>query len=520
LKRLTTTIIFLSLFFIVHADGGFNRPIQPTGNILIQPKVTKNKLKGIAFWLDGCLGDKIELELPSDGYGWFSQSNPILPFYYPINPTDTFVFKMNAIHPTWKYSYGSFQDYNGQSNACPIVITMTPNTQTTFVSGIAVSSCQHIKITGRYSTDNDTNHTASLSDNYGLYVSNPAGDMNGVGVAILGRSRDVFVERVKVYQKTYGFWAKQDPSCDTSMNYMGPWSFRMDSVTIKQCVFLNIGQDVGYDGNTDPTGDRDPIFCDSAFYQFKPMRISNHDICYNYVDSARRTGMQQSGADQGYNQIRYNIVKNMGYEFNQQQGDGIAIGGMTINCHVFGNTIKNTFLYGILNFGCGTNYINDNIIDSSGFIPINLQPYRDTMPTFNMDSLISKIRRETGAGLEYSDTILINTYSRPSNILLSTKKTIPSTTKTDIIKFNVLGENATTGEPHGSILFADFSVYPGDWTQNSVCCGNTSLLGTVTITRFPYNPGTGTVTWPIMEFNCYKQYLKLKKGRVPSPVNL
>jgi parallel beta-helix repeat protein len=77
---------------------------------------------------------------------------------------------------------------------------------------------------------------------------------------------------------------------------------------------------------------------------------------------------------------------------------------MTRNCHVYNNTISNTFIYGIESFGVGINYIENNTVDSSGYL---------------------------------SDSV--NTVSQPSNILVSPKETNPFDSTTIIIRNNKLG---------------------------------------------------------------------------------
>lgn len=504
--KLLTTIIFLLSFFIAKADY----ITRPSNGKMVQPKVKKNKLKGLVFWLDGCLGDVIELEVPSDGYGWFSQGyDPFGAFYYPINPTDTFVLKTNPLHTDWKFSYFSLNSYNGQSHACPIVVKGYDLQTVQLTAGVDLQNVTHMKVSGRYSTDTDTTTLASAEGNYTLLVLNPLPDLNGVALGVQGKSRDVLIEKVRVQNKTYGNWTKTDPRCDTSYNYNGDWSWRLDSIFIYQCYFKNIGQDCIYAGNTDPTGTRPKTDCfpDSTVY-YLPMRCSNIDIAHNRVDSCLRTGIQLSGADKGFNQIRDNYVLNCGYEFNQQQGTAYSIGGMTAGTEVKNNVGKNTFIYNGLDFGVGTSYWHDNIFDSAGIIKWN-DIYKD------LDSFAA------ANGMTASGGYLLNSNSAPGNMIFSTKLSIPTTTKTAIVKNNRLGANMTTASPNGNVLFADFSAYPGDWTQNNVCCGNTRIdnSGAVTIDRFAYNPGSGSITWPVMLFTCYKQYIKIPKGRKPNPVN-
>jgi hypothetical protein len=402
-----------------------------------------------------------------------------------LNPGDT--VKLNA-SSTW--SYFSFANFNGTST-CPIVITTSSyDSIVTLSAGIEGANSSYVKITGRRPGDDGS--TTTLSDWYGLYVTNPS-DVNGVAINIAKESQcsHMEVDRVRVYKKTYGVWAKVEVSCDTTLNYMGDWSFRMDSMHIHHSYFSNIGQDVLYIGSTGQLPTDRPIECDSAgtpvtkYYQ--PMRLSNVLVHHNTIDSANRTAIQVSGADEGSQLIYNNTITRTGYEYNQQQGTGISIGGMTQGHYVTNNNISKTFLYGIFDIGAGIGHIEDNTVDSSGYIPIN--------SFVNMDSLATATSC-TNAG----NNILKNTASNPGNILLSTKETVPSETKTAIIRNNLVGANATTGDPLGDISFANFSSFPQDWTEANVVCGNTRIDGVTAV-----EPNTFTYLgnpWPVYSTDC------------------
>jgi dienelactone hydrolase len=364
-----------------------------------------------------CNGVKRYMVPGGDG-GKYMNGNPaVTTWYAPINPGDTLV--LNA-RDSW--SYFSIAEYSGTA-ACPIVI-QNEGGQVWLTQGIATTSCKYVKITG--SGDPNTY--------YGFRVYNPGQDINGVAVCITGKSRVMEVERVDVYKKTYGVWAKQDPMCDESFNYP---NYIMDSIEIHHCKFKNIGQDCIYAGNTDPLGTRE-YWCDGQYKHFIPMRLSNINIHHLIIDSCNRTGIQLGGANSGYNQIHDNVVTRCGYEYNQYQGTGISIGGMTRNCHVYNNHIRNTFLYGILSFGVGTNYIENNTIDSTGWL--------DGAP---------------------------NSISRPSNILASPKETIPFDSTRIIIRNNKMGLNSTTDDTNIGIVVWG----PPTWATGNVVCSNTKLDG-------------------------------------------
>jgi poly(3-hydroxybutyrate) depolymerase len=368
--------------------------------------------------VNNCNGAKIYFNPGPDGGQYITGDPTVGGWYRQVNPGDTLVLRA---HQQW--SYFSIENYQGTA-ACPIVIT-NQGGQVWMTAGIEIKNSHHIKITG----------TGSPNHYYGFKIYNPGNDGVGVAIGIQGKSKNVEVERIDVRKKTYGVWAKQDPLCDPSFNYP---NYTMENIEVHHCRFRNIGQDCIYAGNTDPTGNRD-MYCNGQLVHYIPMRLSNISIHHNIIDSVNRTGIQVSGADQGYNEVYSNVIRNCGYELDQQQGTGISIGGMTKNCRVYNNQVTNTFLYGILSFGAGINYIENNVVDSSGWL----------------------------GGSP-------NNVSMPSNILLSTRHTIPFDSSTIIIRNNRLGKNAT---PDGNdIYFAQWG--PPTWTANSVVCGNTKLDGT------------------------------------------
>jgi poly(3-hydroxybutyrate) depolymerase len=360
--------------------------------------------------------------------GMFYSGKPTGLNYTVINPGDTIVLR--ATNNTW--SYFAMEDIHG-TPSCPIVI-INEGGQVRMTKGFDLKHCTNIKVSG-----------SGSSDAYGFYVYNPASNDNaGVALSLQGRSKNVEFEKVSVRKKTYGAWFKQDPLCADSVNYP---NWQMDNIKIHDCKFLNIGQDCIYAGNTNPTGTH-TLNCNGKTINPLPMRLSNIQIYNLIIDSCMRTGIQLSGADSGYNSIHDNIVTRCGYERNQFQGTGISIGGMTKNCHVYNNTIRNTFLYGILDLGAGTNYIENNIIDSSGYL--NGEP---------------------------------NMVTQPNNIFVDTRPTIPFDSARAIVRNNKVGKNA--GLRNQDIYFN--MTHPTYATGNLIC-GNTKLDGTTPATFYVY-PG-------------------------------
>jgi len=363
-----------------------------------------------------CNGTRKNIQPWPDGGIYFS-GKPTGFNYLPHQPGDTLVLRASLN----KWNYFSLDDVHG-SEACPIVI-INEGGVVELVRGITLTHCSNIKLTG-----------SGSSDFYGIKVHNPADDdQNGVAVAIMGRSRSIEVERIDVHKKTYGAWIKQDPGCVDSINYP---SWHMDNIKFHDSRFKNIGQDCIYAGNTDPIGSR-PVYCNGVETHPIPMRLSNISIYNLIIDSCNRTGIQLGGADSGYNAIYNNIVTRCGYELNQQQGTGISIGGMTTNCHVYGNKIRQTFLYGILALGIGTNYVENNDIDSSGYLGN-----------------------------------IVNTISQPGSIYVDTRPTIPFDSSRFVIRNNRLGKNASQG--NHDIFFEKTIESYAAW---NLICNNTRRDG-------------------------------------------
>ena len=348
--------------------------------------------------------------------------------YLAYSPGDTLVLR--ASNNTW--SYFNIEDFHG-TPSCPVVI-INEGGQVKMTKGIDIKHCTNIKVTG-----------SGSSDTYGFYIHNPAAnDNNGVAIAITGRCKSIEVEKIFVHKKTYGSWIKEDGSCIDSLNYPNWW---MDNIKMHDCKFVNIGQSAIYAGNTAPTGSR-PVECNGVTTYPIPMRLSNIQIYNNIVDSTMRSGIQLGGADSGYNAIYNNVVTRCGYEMNQQQGTGISVGGMTKNCHVYNNTIKNTFLYGIMCLGAGSNYIENNVIDSSGYL--------NGIP---------------------------NTPSMANGIFVDTRQTVPFDSAKVIIKNNKIGRSVS-GHEHDVFLNQTYYTY----AAGNQICGNTKLDG-ATPAKFYVQPG-------------------------------
>ena len=413
-----------------------------------------------------CSGTK-KYMIPGGDNGKYINGDTASWWHMQVNPGDTLILKAQI-----SWSYFRMENYNGTAN-CPIVV-INEGGQVWMTSGLDATNCHHVKMTG----------SGSPNTYYGFKVYNPGNDGYGVAIGIGGKSKHIEVERVDVVNKGYGVWAKQDPLCDVSFNYP---NYVMDDIEIHHCRFKRIFQDCIYAGNTDPLGER-ITYCNGVETHPVPMRLSNINIHHLIIDSCGRTGIQLSGADAGLNQIHDNVITNCGYEYNQWQGNAISIGGMTRNCYVYNNVIKNTFLYGIFDLGADSSFVYNNTIDSSGFLPID--------PSIDINALAAATSTTALPG-----HILKNTMSLPGNIQATTKPTLPNNTKTVFYRNNKLGANATTVQANGIIQFGWWGPAQ-DWTSNNKVCNNTRLNGTTPAKIDPFWYTTLNQYWPVFDSTC------------------
>lgn len=388
--------------------------------------------------------------------------NPSSGFYYPIQPGDTLRVKDTL----WAIS---LSEYTGTA-ACPIVITNAEGHYGVTKIGFDLYSIKHFELLGN----------ADASIPYGLQV-NGKGVNHGANfaVSIHGKSTNGKVKWMRIEEAGYAGQIKQDPACDTMFNYP---NLILSDFEIAYTQAKSIGQDGWYLGNTDPKGNRFYI-CGGDTMYFRPATVENIWVHHNTLDSLGRTAIQLSGA-KGSNLIEHNYVRSAGHELNPQQGTAISIGGMTEGTRVRYNTIRETFNYGIYDIGAGTNYIENNDIDSSGFLYV----------------------RRSSTGI--MDSLVVN--SGAVNILSRTDQTIPFSAKTIIIRNNRLGRNASSpfpaGDPLGAIAFPGWG--PPDFTVNNIICGNTYRNGVTPASVFTFNGFVYKVVCHII-----KNKITLPRGR-------
>lgn len=316
-------------------------------------------------------------------------------------PGDTLVFRASQ-NP---YSYVYIGGIKGEPGR-PVVI-INEGGQVQLKAGFSVEDCQYLKITG-----------SGSKDQYGFNVEGTG----GVACVIGKRSSDIEVSRLSVRNSEYGFWIKNEADCDSTIN-----NWVLNNISVHHCLFRNLSSQAFYAGTTAANGER-PIVCNGVQVFPKPGRLGNIKIYNNDIDSTGRSGIQLSAASAGMSEIYNNKIRHSGRQMNDQQGNGIALGSYT-RAYVHHNDIKHTLTNGISCFGSGLVRIENNTVDSSGFLH--------------------------GQKLAW-----------PWNILVDTRETIPADSIRVVIKNNRLG---IAGNKEHIYLGKTFNT----WAAGNEICNNT-----------------------------------------------
>jgi hypothetical protein len=332
---------------------------------------------------------------------------------FPIFPGDTLVLKA-SLNP---FSYLSLEDIHGSSNKPIVIINEGGQVK---IGAMAAKHCTYMKFTG-----------SGSPDKYGFYMTSPSG--GGTAWSVSGRSKNIEIERSQVWNESYIAWVKHEADCLDSLQYP---NWYIDSISFHDNKGSKIGQDGLYFGSTSPNGLR-PMSCGGVSVSPIPLRLSNIKIYNNIIDSCGRTAIQLSGGDGGNNEIYNNTIRRIGYELNQTQGSGIISGGKT-HVYIHDNYIRQTFQNGIFILGSGLNKVENNDIDSSGYL---------------------------GS--------IVNSLGQPTGILVDTRATVPLEKTLFQIKNNTLGKNAVKLGEH-IIVMKSFDTYQLD---NEIC-NNITQSGT------------------------------------------
>lgn len=261
---------------------------------------------------------------------------------FSYSPGDTFVL-------TGKWSYCTLENVYGTADKKVVIINQGGQVQLS--SGFSLTNCRFIKVVGN-----------GTKDKYGFRISSAIN--SGVGITIQGRSSNIQIARVDIYNKTYGYWVKQEASCADSLQYPN-WVIK--NISICNGRIQSCNQEGMYLGSTDPNGKR-AITCNGKTIYPKPLRLGNIKVYAMTINNTYRSGIQLSCASEGTNEIYNNTISNCGFEYNTNgQGSGISLGGYT-TANVHDNTISNTFTMGISSLGAGPLTIRNNKISNTGVL--------------------------------------------------------------------------------------------------------------------------------------------------------
>lgn len=319
--------------------------------------------------------------------------------------------------------------------------------------GFLFNGCKHIHLTG----------TGVKSIKYGFLVTTPAN--RGVGVDVYGRSAWFEVDHCEMYNKNAGFWIKEeqaDAACIDSLSFpkwvLHDFSLHDNYIhnTSAEGMYLGSTAPNGYEGSQHPA-----VYCSNGRGDsLLPMRLGVFSIYNNVFDSISRSAIQLSGADSGVSKIYNNTISNIGYEYNNQQGNGIVLGGYT-SANVHDNTITNTYASGVFSLGAGTVKIVNNKVSNSGYL-----------------------NGRTATGFANIEVDTRNT-THPSPRKANPEKV------TFTVKTNQLGTNTDCNIR----VYNAFATY----TTNNVLCNNT-IINTA-------NPASVAVNTGITVLNCSGQVI-------------
>lgn len=322
---------------------------------------------------------------------------------FAYTPGDTLVL-------TGKWSYCVLENIYGTADKRVVIINQ--GSQVKMTNGFSFSNCRYIKLTG-----------SGTSDKYGFLITDTQN--YSVGVTIQGRSSNIEVSRVDIYNKTYGYWIKQEASCIDSLQFP---KWVINDIRVYGGRVRKVNQEGMYIGSTDPNGTRG-ITCNGKTIYPKPLRLANIQVYNMIFDSTYRSGIQLSCASSGGNNIYNNTITNCGYEYNSNgQGSGISLGGYT-RANVYNNTIANTYTMGIASLGAGQLTITNNKVSNSG-----------------------SLSGHTVTGM--------------ASIMIDTRNTVPADSTSFTVKDNTLGANTDYN-------IRVYRTYP-TYTKNNIICNNKS----------------------------------------------
>ena len=102
------------------------------------------------------------------------------------------------------FAYFELAYFTKGTDSCPVVI-INEGGQVKLTTGFSFTGCRHLKVTG-----------TGTADKYGFYISQ---DGNGVGISAQGRSSNIEMEHLEIYNKHYGVWLKHEADCAIACNF-------------------------------------------------------------------------------------------------------------------------------------------------------------------------------------------------------------------------------------------------------------------------------------------------------------
>jgi hypothetical protein len=371
--------------------------------------------------------------------------------------------------------------------------------------GMKFFDCLNVKVTGRDAADTTT--TADTLGNRMYHIRLGEGDELSAGVTFEGAWKNVEIEKLYGRNLQYAVQAKTDPPseanglvCDPFYTYVDENSWILENLHIHHNYWEDIDQDGHYLANTDPNGDRDYV-CGGVIVHTPPLRNKDFHVHHEVMKSVGRYAII-AGGEFGTNRYHDNIIENTGWEWNQSQGSGISPAGSARNLHIYNNRISKTFLYGIFDFAGDSIFVENNVIDSSGFVDV-----RSKHPNFTpaqVDSLANWINGGNVVVQVVNQYYIKNIYQGGiNNIQSTTKPTLNNYMKTIYFRRNFLGRNSRTDATasQGSIEFAAWGAME-DWRTTSIICGNTRMDGTTPINVYQFWNPTESAMWPQYTTDC------------------
>lgn len=223
-------------------------------------------------------------------------------------------------------------------------ITIVPGGTVTLSNGFDIKDCEGITIDGQYKITVE-------------------GKGTGAGLSVTGKTKNIVARDFTLRNLTYGVWAKNEASCDQSLNF--PANVQ-DGLTIDGLRIDKMVNQGMYIGSTDANNNSRPITCNGVSYNYLPSRLANVRITGNFITNTGRPGIQVSAAYAGDNIIEGNTVRNTGVGSNDAQGAGITIGAYT-RALIRNNDVDSTGSWNIHSTGSGIIRIENNTLNNAGY---------------------------------------------------------------------------------------------------------------------------------------------------------